>query len=291
MKTLIDNENPRWGIKKANDNDEETKLILAKTCVKIVRIASYYSDSKVWNPVANDYLRNGFEVQINLNWKPTTSPSDYPTNDYLIRAKGEEFFQYYLQYKHLIPVVVVGNEWDNRSYHTGTNAQYLNELAILTEVGHKYGFLIASAGLTGNGLGRWTYSKLTGAEKTAWGKNYFVGLKKDYDLMVKTIDEFCEGAKRIDYDFANTHWYNKDKVSGGYPRALKLYMDACGKTRAINNEFGIKATTSKVNKLLLFAETIKEMVASGIEIGILYSADGRDNNAELITDEMIRTLV
>lgn len=291
MKNLIDNENPLWGIKQSADDNEATKKLLRDTCVKVVRLASYYSDSKVWNPVINDYLRDGYKVQPNLNWKATTNPSDYPTNDVIIRAKGEEFFQYYLPYIHLIPVVVVGNEWSNRNYHTGTISQYLNELNILTEVGHKYGFQIASAGITGSDLGRWIYSKLIGDEQKWWKANYFIGLKNNYDLMVKTVDEFCAGVKGIDFDYANTHWYNKDKCAGGYPQAMKIYMDACGKNRSINNEFGIKVTSSKINALALFAATIAEMKASGVEIAVLYSGDGLKNNAIRITDEMYRTLV
>lgn len=291
MKTLIDNENPLWGIKQSADNNETTKKLLRETCVKCVRIASYYSDAKVWNPVIDDYLRSGHQVQVNLNWKPTTNPSDYPTNDSMIRAKGEEFFQYYLKYRHLIPVVAIGNEWSNRNYHSGTISQYLNELSILTEVGHKYEFLISSAGITGSDLGRWVYSRLPADEQKWWKANYFIGLKNNYDLMVKTVDEFCAGVNGIDFDFANTHWYNKDKCAGGYPQALKIYMDACGKDRAINNEFGIKVSSSKINALGLFAATIAEMKASGVEVAVLYSGDGVGNNAIRITDEMYRTLV
>ena len=290
MENLIENDNPLWGIKQSNDDNAATEKILTETCVKCVRIASYYSDPKVWNSVIDEYLRKGFMVQINLNWKSTGTTSDYPTNDALIRSKGEEFFKYYEQYKHLIPVVVIGNEWDNRNYHSGTIAQYLNELSILTEVGHKYGFMIASAGITGSGLGRWAYSKLIGAEQSWWKANYFTGLKKEYDLMVRTIDEFAAGARSIPFDYANTHWYNKDDVPGGYPIALKLYMDACGKIRAINNEFGIKVTSSKINALNLFLKTILEIKASGVEIAILYSGDGRGTNAIRITDEMYKTL-
>lgn len=291
MKTLIDNENPLWGIKQSADDNEVTKKLLRDTCVKCVRLATYFSDSKVTSSVIDDYLKEGYHVQVNFNYKSTTKTVEYPTNDAIIRSKAEAFFSYYLKYIHLIPVVVVENEWDNKNYHSGTIAQYLNELNIVTEVGHKYGFLIASAGMTGSGLGRWIYSKLTGDEATWWKANYFVGLKNNYDLMVKYADEFCAGVRSIDIDFANTHWYNKDKCAGGYSQALKIYMDACGKTRAINNEFGIKVTSSNINALALFAATIAEMKLSGIEIGVLYSGDGLKNNAIRITDEMYRTLI
>lgn len=291
MKTLIDAESPLWGIKQSNDVISVTKKILDTTCVKCVRIASYYSDSKVSNSVMDDYLRQGYKVQANLNWKSTGTPSDYPTNNALIRSKGNEFFDYYTKYKHLIPVVAIGNEWDNKNYHSGTIAQYLNELSILTEVGHEYGFMISSAGMTGSGLGRWVYSKMTPAEQKEWkAAGYHLGLNNNYDLMVKYADEFCAGARNIPFDFANTHWYNKDKCAGGYPKALKIYMDACGKTRAINNEFGIKVTSANTNALALFAATIAEMIASGVEIAVLYSGDGKGTNAVRLTDEMYKTL-
>lgn len=287
--TLI---NPAWGLMQAQDNTTETKAILNGSAVNMVRVPIYFSDTKVTSNVADDYLKNGYKVQINLNWKATGTAVEFPTDETIIRSKAVEFFKYYLPYKALIPVVVVENEWDNLTslhgpgaYHTGTVQQYLKELSIITEIGHKYGFKIASAGITGNNLQRWTYSQLTGAEQAWWKANYFVGLSANYELMIATVNEFAAGIKNIDVDYINTHWYNKTSCPGGYPIATALWLKACGKTKFINNEFGIKT-----KNLALFTATIAEMKLAGAEIAIIYSGVDAPDNAVRITNEMYKTL-
>lgn len=287
--TLI---NPAWGLIQAQDNTTETKAILNGSAVNMVRVPIYFSDTKVTSNVADDYLKNGYKVQINFNWKATGTAVEFPTNEAIIRSKAEEFFKYYLPYKALIPVVVVENEWDNLTslhgpgaYHTGTVQQYLKELSIITEIGHKYGFKISSAGITGNNLQRWTYSQLTGTQQSWWKANYFVGLSANYELMIATVNEFAAGIRNIPVDYINTHWYNKTSCPGGYPIATALWLKACGKTKFINNEFGIKT-----KNLALFAATIAEIKLAGAEIAIIYSGVDAPDNAVRITNEMYQTL-
>lgn len=280
-----------WGIMQAQDNNTETKAILDNSAINIVRIPVYF-DRTVNNRVADDYLKTGYKVQLNFNWKATGTAVGFPIDDAVLIKAAEAFFQYYMPYRALIPVVAVENEWDNMTslhgstaYHTGTVQQYLKELKIVTEIGHKYGFKIADAGITGNNLARWTYRKISSDSSAWWKSKYFVGLDNKYELMITTLDEYAKGVKDIPIDYINMHWYNKTESNGGYLIASKLWMKATGKTASINNEFGLD-----IHSTSLFLQTAEEIRASGAAIGIIYSGMDYEGKAIKITPEMIQQL-
>jgi hypothetical protein len=91
----------------------------------------------------------------------------------MIRAKAKAFFTYYKKWINQIPVVVCENEWDNelyRDFSKTTVSDYVTELSIVVDEGHKAGFKVADAGITSNNLGRWVYSQMPLARSNGYGQ-------------------------------------------------------------------------------------------------------------------------
>ena len=101
--------------------------------VKLVRNQLILS-KKTSSSWIDQYIQDGYKVQINLNWSATAmGPVDYPTDLDEVKERAEEFFQYYAPYVNSIPVVVVENEWDNPIFHNGDISDYMAELAAITD--------------------------------------------------------------------------------------------------------------------------------------------------------------
>jgi hypothetical protein len=161
---------------------------------------------------------------------------------------------------------------------------YLKELAVITFIGHKYGYNIADAGITSASLQRWTYSQLTGYDAIQWRQNYYVGLNNNYQTFVEYINSYIDGIKSIDIDFCNVHWYNGIKCSGGFNLASSTFMKACGKTAVICNEFGIR-----MNSVSLFDSTVNE-IRSKVKYAVAYSGKNDPGKAINLTSEMLNGL-
>lgn len=271
------------GVMYGRANNVQKKM--DKANIKLARIPLILSKTTV-GQVVDDYLKKGYHVQVNLNWDNTTfGPVPFPANIPLVKQRAEAFFKYYTPYKKQIPLVVVENEWDNTLYHKGTVQGYLKELAAITEVGHKYGFKIADAGLTSTGLRRWMYSQLSGGEAAQWKLNYYVGENNDtYNPLLKAVNDFKAGIKNIPVDYLNVHWYNIESCYNGFEKASKTYKNACGKNIIICNEFGIRTNSEK-----LFDETVNEL--KGLTwYAIAFSGSGGKDKAVTLTDNMLDAL-
>lgn len=298
--SVIENTATTWGLMQEKLPSQTTEQqaqqalsLIHAAGINLVRVPLFIQQMGTHRDLIDIYLKAGLNVQINWDWSNTSTPVPFPTDTASIRQKAEEFFQYYLPYKNQIPVVVVENEWDNAKYHKGTVKQCLTELAILVEVGHKYGFKVADAGFTGNSLGRWYWSQLAGDAARDWISHYYVG-KDDpnYNLLLQAVAEYSEGIKNIPIDYLNVHWYNIIHCYGGFPEAAKAWLKLCGKDSLMNNEFGMRLTTKAdafTIESLLF-ETVQEMKDAGIKLAIAYSGINDAAKAVQLTEDMLEEL-
>ena len=177
------------------------------------------------------------------------------------------------------------NEWDNIHYHSGTIEDYLNELSVITAVAHAYGFKVADAGITSTSLRRWMYSQLTGDAQEQWKATYYVGLNNNYTTLLKAVNAYTEGIKRISIDFTNVHWYNLVSCGAGFESATQTYMKACGKTAVVCNEFGIRTNSTE-----LFRETVDEIRGKAYYALAYSGASSSSGKAITLTDEMLAML-
>lgn len=270
----------------------ENESLLRSVNLKTIRLPFFFGQTTTNEKTIDKYLADGFNVAINFNFLSTESAVPFPADSTMIRSKAEYFFNKYAPKKNQIPFVTIENEWDNIRYHLGGTANllvavptYLNELSICTEVGHKYGFKIADAGITSTSLRRWMYSVLTGDEQTKWANQYFTAhTRDDYNTLVNTVNQYCLGAVNIPFDFSNTHWYNDSTVNGGFDLASKTFAMACSKQSIyrVNNEFGVKNTA-------VWSDTVKE-IAGNVAYGIAYSGQNKINEAVLLSPEMLNLL-
>lgn len=276
-----------FGLIQQQSTTADDIAIMKRTGLKCIRSQVYFANSISTNAI-DQYLQNGFQVQINFNYKPTAIPTPYPTDTAFIRKQAKAFFAYYKKWLKQIPVVVCENEWDNKDYHTYNIAPYLIELSIVTDEGHKAGFLVSDAGFTSGNLKRWIYSQLTGIEQAQWKEQYAIVLNSPdnpYDSMLNQAKIFLNGIKTIPIDYINVHWYNTSLCFNGLPKAAQLYLKACNKTAIISNEFGIK-----VSDTTLLKNTINELRSAGIKMGIAYSGIDAANLAVRLNDDQLKLL-
>lgn len=273
---------------------DQAEAKMQKAGFNLVRAAVILSE-KSEKKTIDQYLEDGYSVQINVNWKATRIPTDFPTpRDYpeamkLITA----FFEKYKQYKSQIPLICFGNEWDNLNYHKNSIAYYLEGLRLATRVAHQYGFKVADAGITSTAIQRWMYSQLSGPEALQWKKNYFVGENNDnYEPLLEKVEFYISKIKHIPVNYLNVHWYNKEKSSNGFPKAAGTYLKRCGKPEIISNEFGIK-----IDDFDVWKKTVDEVSSYETDDGkkvtnfaLAYSGVGNDDKAIELTDEMLKEL-
>ncbi len=266
-----------FGLMPANTTLAQKEQILKASGINLIRITLFVQQQGTHSDLADQLLKDSFQVAFNFDWANTSSPVAFSTDTALIRIKAEEFFSYYQAYKNQIPFVVNENEWNNINYHLGTIQDYLTELAIVTNVAHKYGFRIADAGISGSALQQWTYWQIQSKD---WAINYKVPYNSDnYKLLLQAVDQYAAGIKNIPIDYLNAHWYEQDSCYNGFQTAVNLYKTACGKSKLISNEFGIRGVYSDK----LFMNTVNE-VRGNVSYGILYSG----NNAINISPEQIK---
>lgn len=278
-----------YGALLAEHDNAETQAKMRETGMYLSREAIYfYEDTHTGN--IDKLLDGGFMVQINFNWKPTSVPVTFPTDKKMIRNRAEQFFSYYEPRKDQIPLVVNENEYDNDHYRDWNNTSiddYLEELAIVTEVGHEYGFKVADAAITGNNLERWTWCQLRGEMADWWEQRYFVGKNNAYWRMVALVTKFAMGVRDIPIDYINHHWYNEERCHGGLSLAIACYKRIIGKIGLplVNNEWGLD-----INSQHLFEETKKEVENAGAHILVAYSGVNEPGKPIRLTDEMLSML-
>lgn len=280
----------QFGLMQSVDDKAVVKKTMQTAGINLIRLPLYFERTTKGN-VIDDFLNAGFNVAINFNWKNTSTPITFPKDTNFIRQQAKAFFQYYQKWLPQIPFVVCENEWDNDHYRDWKNTtiqDYITELKIVIDEGHKYGFKIAAAGITGNSLGRWTYSQLTGSAATSWNSKYYVGSSNaNYQPMLKLVNEFARLIRDVDIDYLNTHWYNNNgRCSGGYAQAYDFWAKATGKEHLprINNEFGFRLDGIELCKC-----TIKEMRDAKVVYAIAYSGS-TNTPAQRWTPEMLKEL-
>jgi len=286
----------RYGCLFQSLNADEAEPKMQKAGFDLVRAAIYLSDASEKKSI-DQYLENGYSVQINLNWNQTKFPSNFPTPRDYPKAKEmiTAFFEKYKQYKSQIPLICFGNEWDNLNYHKNSIAYYLEALRLATRAAHTYGFKVADAGITSTAIQRWMYSQLSGAEAAQWKKNYWVGeTNENYQPLLEKVEFYISKIKHIPVDYINVHWYNKEKSSNGFSKAASTYLKLCGKSEIISNEFGIL-----IDDFDVWKKTVDEVSAFKTDDGekvtkfaLAYSGvgTGGDNKAIELTDKMLKLL-
>jgi|GEM_PF-6628083 len=275
-----------FGLMEAKTSSAQKRADMKTANVKIIRLTIFLSETTV-NKVIDDFLSRGYNVQINLSWfTGSLTNRGFPTrrDTSAVRAQATAFFKYYADRKKQIPFVVIENEWDHE-VQSGYNLQdYINEVSIITSVGHKYGFKIADGGITYASLQRWTYSQLPPSEQEQWKQKYYIGLNDDYDGFLDMVNTYIAAAKKIDFDYSNVHWCNQTKCENGYRTATQKFMIACNKTTTVCNEFGVKT-----NSLTLFTETVNEIKGNAL-YAIAYNGTGKENDKIKLTNAMLLVL-
>lgn len=284
----------RYGCLFQRLNVDEAEAKMKKAGFDLVRAAIYLSDTSEKESI-DQYLADGYSVQLNLNWNKTRIPTNFPTPKDYPKAKEmiTKFFEKYKQYKSQIPLICFGNEWDNLNYHSNSIAYYLESLRLATRAAHQYGFKVADAGITSTAIQRWMYSQLSGPEAALWKKNYWVGETSDnYKPLLEKVEFYISKIKHIPVDYVNVHWYNKEKSSNGFPKAAGTFLKRCGKSEIITNEFGIL-----INDFNVWQKTVEEVSSFKTDDGekvtrfaIAYSGVGNDDKAIELTDEMLKEL-
>jgi hypothetical protein len=275
-----------FGLIEENATDDQTKADMKEANVNIVRLTIFLSQTTVGRTI-DDYLAQGYNVQISISWFTGTNTNrgfPGPKDTSLVRSQANAFFQYYTDRKKQISFVSIENEWDHE-VQSGANLQdYINELAIMTSVGHKYGFKIADGGITYASLQRWTYSQLTGTAQQQWKLTYYVGLNNDYDGLLNMVNTYIAAVKKISFDYSNVHWYNTAICGNGYGTASQTFMIACNKKTPVCNEFGVRT-----NSLTLFTQTVDEITGYAL-YAVAYSGTNKKGKAVKLTDPMLQVL-
>jgi hypothetical protein len=275
-----------YGLLEQSTTDTQKKTDMKTANVNVIRLSIYLSQASV-NKVIDHYLSAGYHVQISMYWFTGTNLTrgfPGPTDTSTLRSQANAFFQYYQNRESQISFVSIENEWDH-TVELGANLQdYINELSIMTQVGHNYGFKIADGGITYASLQRWTYSQLTGTAQQLWRQNYFVGLHNNYDSFLNMVNTYISAVKNIDFDYSNVHWYNITKCSNGYRKASHKFMVACNKKTPVCNEFGIETSL-----LSLFTQTVKEINGNAL-YAIAYSGTNQPNKAISLNNSMLQVL-
>lgn len=246
----------KYGCLFASLSNTESALKMDSAGFKLIRLPIFLSTATS-NSSINQMINWGYNVQINLNWKPTSTAVAWVTDTVLLKSRANTFFTYYLPYKNQIPVIAIENEWDNNSYHSGSINDYITELRILTTMAHSYGFKVMDAGVTSTALQRWTYSQLSGTEATTWRQNYFVGQTlPTYLPVLAQVEAYAGLIRNIPIDYLNVHWYNVTQSSNGFQRATGIYAMRCSKKYIpiVTNEFGQKTQSYQV-----WSQTVNEV--------------------------------
>jgi hypothetical protein len=276
-----------FGLIEENTTEDQTKADMKKANVNIIRLTIFLSQTTV-NKNIDNYLSQGYNVQISVSWFTGTNTNrgfPSPKDTSAVRSQANAFFKHYSNRKNQISFVSVENEWDHEvQAGSGKLQDYINELSIITSVGHKYGFKISDGGITYASLQRWTYSQLTGNAQEQWRRCYYVGLNDNYDAFLNMINTYIAGAKKIGFDYSNVHWYNAMMCSNGYGTASSTFMNACNKKTSVCNEFGIKTSS-----LTLFTETVDEITGNS-KYAVAYSGTNQENKAIKLTNSMLLVL-
>jgi len=273
-----------FGLSEEDTEVNELKADMSLAGVNVLRQSIYLSEKTV-NRTIDNYLSEGYNVQIIVCWYDSINGSrGFPKNLDLVKSQAEAFFQHYASYKNQIPFVAIENEWDYQVQHGSNLQDYINELSTITQVGHKYGFKIADGGITSGALQRWTYSQLTGTAQQQWKDKYYVGLNNDYDALMNIVNTYIASAKKINFDYSNVHWYNTMRCGNGFSTAMQTFMKACNKQVPVCNEFGIRTSS-----LSLFTQTDNEIKRNAL-YAIAYSGSNIKGKAIKLTDAMLQAL-
>jgi hypothetical protein len=276
----------RFGLIEQGTTAAQLQTDMQTANLKITRIEMFLSQGSQSTTI-DKYLAAGYHVQIGLCWFAGTNltrvfPGANDTD--ALKSNAEAFFKYYQNRRRQISFVSIENEWDH-TVQLGSNLQdYINELSIMTRLGHKYGIKIADGGITYASLQRWTYSQLTGTDQQLWKQNYFVGLHNNYDGFLNMVNTYISAVKNINFDYSNVHWYNITACNNGYKTASQRFMVACNKTVSVCNEFGIETSA-----LSLFTQTVNEINGNAL-FAIANSGTNQPNKAVILTDSMLQTL-
>lgn len=275
-----------YGLAEDDTDYNDTKSDMSLAGVNTIRLGISLSTNTV-NKLIDKYMNDGYNVQVIVNWENDINGyRDFPTakDTNKLKSQADAFFKYYSDRKSKIPFIAVENEWDYQVQHGSNLQDYIKELSIITTVGHKYGFKIADGGITSGSLQRWTYSQLSGTAQTQWGKKYYVGLNNDYNGLLNIVNTFISGAKKINYDYSNVHWYNTFRCGNGFVTASQAYMKACNKKQVMSNEIGIRTSS-----LTLFTQTVNE-VTGKTPWAIFYNGSNIKGKAIKLTDQMLQVL-
>jgi hypothetical protein len=274
----------QFGVLAASVSVGDTEKMLDSAGLKLLRAAVFFGQ-RSYSKVVDQYLQDGYDVAINFNYLPTSSTVPFPTDAEFIQSKADSFFKYYLPFKNQIPFVAVENEWDNTNYHSGSISDYLNELKIISDVAHQYGFKTADAGTTSTNLQRWTYSQLSGSDAAQWAATHFIGKNNaNYQQVVDMLNYYSKALKNTGVDYCNVHYYTVvDSCLNSLTKISAAWKQATGFDQLITNEFGTKIPAQ-------WSCTAAEIIQQNMLWAIAYSGVNQENKAIKLSADQLKEL-
>ncbi|MBS1590115.1 MAG: hypothetical protein JST52_10930 [Bacteroidetes bacterium] len=169
-------------------------------------------------------IANGFRVVLTVNsLGTTTQPNPFVTDIQTYQSKLSSILDVYKP-----ELVVVENEEANVLYHSGTVAQYLNELNAAVTIAHSKGYKVTNGGLT-RGIALLTWQNyinngMTDKAQSFADRVFSDNIKSDLPALtnhssllslMKFTDSLIKGYKNSSIDYVNFHWYEPSILNGG----------------------------------------------------------------------------
>lgn len=254
-------------------------------------------DIKTWegsNSSYDAYAAEGLKVLLNVNYGVPRnsfgeqSPIPFPTDMAAYSTSINSILD-----KYQPELLVVENEEDNPTYHTGDAHDYLVMLKTAIDIAHKRGIKVTNGGITVREICLIVYDDLLqkGKEQeansfleSAVSPNLIMRLKnaaKNPKLrrQIEFGRKILAAYKTLDIDYVNFHWYEpvrgRAKNAGDMefdPKVLPYvanYLKAATGKPVMTNEFGVLNPSPALVKNVL-----QSVHNAGLSYAIFYSADG-----------------
>ncbi len=233
------------------------------------------------NPKDKPIFNSGFNLVLNVNNSGLANKSQAPfatdTSAYKSRL------QYQLSLMSKKPqLMVIENEENNLRFHSGSAADYLNQLKAAATVAHANGIAVTNGGITYPAMLYLVYldylergkkqeaSDLQQRSSVLFTSNWLTSRKE-------FLQQLVAGYAKLDIDYVNFHWYGKNGDTKSLTEIVNYLQRATGKP-AISNEIGAQDTSP---------ETVKAIVRTCRQLqmpyAIWYSGDGERNTSEQAT--------
>lgn len=249
------------------------KRQLFNNCVRTNIIMQAWTGS---NAAVQTYLDSGLKVILNINGSgldPSGNPTPWPSPATAAAATTSILTAYHPE------LAVIENEENNIQYHSGTDQEYIDELAICLRAAHLRGVKVTNAGLTDNMVRCWMWWQYIQAgnffQADAWKTKYTdpLGLHTDGAYFISNYtrcEYFLSHYDTMAIDYVNIHFYataNDDLNPHVFNQINDVIYAKTGK-KVISNEFGVRTPDIVVAKKMFV-----NMRKAAYQYAIFYSGD------------------